>query len=122
MINTYDYDPLSNVCSPSLAGSHGVCPLAIISTIPDIARHMANLIVRAEHEVILATNYWMHSEPSEIITNALRELSRRAVEGGRHIVVKVIYDRGSIKQVSDPCICEVCLTFLLGHQQSSAGA
>ena len=99
VLTTYEADPLTNVCSPSLTGLHGVCPLTILSTIPDIARHMSNLIVRAQHEVFIATNYWMHSEPSRLIANALRELSRRSVEAKRQIVVRVLYDRGSVKQV-----------------------
>ena len=96
---TYNEDPLVNVCSPSLTGSHGVCPLLVVSGIPDICRHMSNLIVQAQHEVFLATNFWMHSEPAQLISNAFRELSKRASESGRRIVVKVLYDRGSAKQV-----------------------
>lgn len=71
-----------------------------MATVPDICRHMSNLIARAEHEVFLATNFWMYSEPSRLITNALRELSRKAVETNRRVVVKIIYDRGSVKQVN----------------------
>jgi hypothetical protein len=61
---------------------------------------MSNLIVRAEHEVFIATNFWMHSEPAQLISNAIRELSKRMSEVGRRVVVKVLYDRGSAKQVS----------------------
>lgn len=70
-------DNLSNsMVSLPLMGSCGVIPLTIISTyvfpkevsggqslimftcrVPDIMRHMSNIIVRAEREVILATNY-----------------------------------------------------------------
>lgn len=88
-----------NVCSPSLTGSHGVCPLLIISPIKEIARHMSNLIVRAEHEVFIATNFWMHSEATQLIGNAIKELSRKMSEVNRRVVVKVLYDRGSAKQV-----------------------
>ena len=88
--------------SPSLLGSCGVAPLTIISTIPDIARHMANVIVRAEKEVFLATNYWQDSVASRYLTNAMRELDRRAGARGERIVFKVIYDRGSAKQLLDP--------------------
>lgn len=80
-------------------GTHGVVPLTIISTLHDINKHMANCIVRAENEVFLATNFWIHSDASIIITNALRELSKRAGERGDKVVVKIIYDRGSPKQV-----------------------
>ena len=60
---------------------------------------MSNEIVRAKSEVFLATNFWMQSEPARLITNAFRELSRRAVADGRTVVVKVMYDRGNAKQV-----------------------
>lgn len=64
-------------------------------------RHMSNLIVRAEKEVILATNYWQNSVASKYITNAMKELSRRAGERGERIVFKLQYDRGSAKQLLD---------------------
>jgi len=63
---------------------------------------MSNLIVRAEKEVFLATNYWAASVATSFITNAMRELSRRAGERGERIVMKIIYDRGSIRQVVEP--------------------
>lgn len=72
---------------------------------------MSNLIVRAEKEVILATNYWQNSVASTFITNAIRELSARVgaragpEADGRSpekVVVKIIYDRGSTKQVFKP--------------------
>ncbi|PBP25599.1 hypothetical protein BUE80_DR003453 [Diplocarpon rosae] len=85
--------------SPSLMGSFGVIPLTVISVVPDIMRHMSNLIVRAEKEVILATNYWQNSVASKYITNAMRELSRRAGMRGETVVFKLEYDRGSAKQV-----------------------
>jgi phosphatidylserine/phosphatidylglycerophosphate/cardiolipin synthase-like enzyme len=62
---------------------------------------MSNLIVRAEKEVILATNYWQNSVASKYITNAMKELSRRAGERGEKIVFKLEYDRGSAKQLLD---------------------
>jgi phosphatidylserine/phosphatidylglycerophosphate/cardiolipin synthase-like enzyme len=64
--------------------------------------HMANLIVRADKEVFLATNYWINSVASSYITEALKELSRRAKERGTKVVVKIIYDRGSPKQLVEP--------------------
>ncbi|KAH8701565.1 IQ calmodulin-binding motif protein [Talaromyces proteolyticus] len=94
-----EHRPLAGLVSPSLMGSSGVVPLTIISTLPDINRHTANCIVRAKKEVFLATNFWIHSDASMIITNALRELSRRAGERGERVVVKIIYDRGSLKQL-----------------------
>ncbi|CAG8954511.1 hypothetical protein HYFRA_00004424 [Hymenoscyphus fraxineus] len=87
--------------SPPLMGSCGVIPLTIISTLPDIMRHMSNIIVRAEKEVILATNYWQNSVASKYITNAMKELSKRAGERGDRIVFKLEYDRGSPKQLFD---------------------
>jgi hypothetical protein len=99
---TLEKNPLVGVCSPSLMGSNGVCPLTIMAPIPDICRHMSNVIARAEEEVYLATNFWMHSEPTMLITNAIRELSKKAVAMNRRIVVKIIYDRGSAKQASSP--------------------
>ena len=105
--------------SPPLMGSCGTVPLTIISvyefcfrllisnsllnllSVPDIMRHMSNLIVRAEKEVILATNYWQNSVASKYITNAMKELSRRAGERGEKIIFKLEYDRGSPKQLLD---------------------
>lgn len=63
---------------------------------------MSNLIVRAEKEVFLATNFWQNGVASKYITNAIRELSRRAGERGVKIVIKIIYDRGSPKQLFEP--------------------
>ncbi|KAK4442166.1 hypothetical protein QBC34DRAFT_364217 [Podospora aff. communis PSN243] len=99
---TLEDDPLHGMASPSLLGSCGVVPLTVISVIPDIARHMSNAIVRAEKEVFLATNYWQDSVTSAFITNAIRELDRRAKERGTKVVVKIIYDRGSPKQLFEP--------------------
>ncbi|KAF3920361.1 hypothetical protein ABW20_dc0101982 [Dactylellina cionopaga] len=62
-------------------------------------RHYANLIVNAEKSIILATNFWAASAASHIITDALRELSRRRLEAGLPPVdVKILYDRGNVKQ------------------------
>lgn len=105
--------------SPSLMGSCGTIPLTIISTyvkwmyslhnsllthysVPDIVRHMSNLIVRAEREVYLATNYWQNGIASKFITDAMKELSRRAGQRGTKILMKVIYDRGSPRQMFEP--------------------
>jgi phosphatidylserine/phosphatidylglycerophosphate/cardiolipin synthase-like enzyme len=76
--------------------------LIINFRIPDIVRHMANCIVRAEREVYLATNYWENSAASRFITDAMRELDRRAGKRGTKIVFKIIYDRGSPKQFIEP--------------------
>jgi phosphatidylserine/phosphatidylglycerophosphate/cardiolipin synthase-like enzyme len=63
---------------------------------------MSNLIVRAEKEVFLATNFWQNGVASRYITNAIQELSRRAQARGTRVIMKVIYDRGNPKQVFDP--------------------
>jgi phosphatidylserine/phosphatidylglycerophosphate/cardiolipin synthase-like enzyme len=96
-----EHDPLAGMVSPSLMGSNGVLPVTIIAPVPDICRHMANLIVRAEKEVFLATNFWIASGAASIITDAIKELSRRAGDRGERVVVKIMYDRGNIKQVID---------------------
>lgn len=59
----------------------------------------SNLIVRAKHEIVLATNFWKESRASQLITDALRELSKRAGQRGQNVVVKILFDRGSVKQV-----------------------
>ncbi|KAL4908284.1 hypothetical protein BDW74DRAFT_166062 [Aspergillus multicolor] len=96
---TLNRNSLGGVVSPPLMGSNGIVPLTIIAPLPDICRHMANCIVRAEKEVFLATNYWIFSDASTLITNALKELSKRTGERGQKVVVKILYDRGDPKQV-----------------------
>jgi phosphatidylserine/phosphatidylglycerophosphate/cardiolipin synthase-like enzyme len=68
----------------------------------DIVRHMSNVIARAEREVFLATNYWQNSVAAKYITNAIRELDRRAGARGTRIVLKILYDRGSPRQLYEP--------------------
>ncbi|KAJ7739658.1 iq calmodulin-binding motif protein [Mycena maculata] len=96
---TLDHSVASAMVSPPLMGSSGTIPLSVISVVPDIMRHMSNLIVRADKEVFLATNYWQNSVASKYITNAMKELSRRAGERGTKVVMKIEYDRGSPRQV-----------------------
>jgi hypothetical protein len=105
-------------------GSSGVVPLTIVAPLPDLCRHIANCIVRAEKEVFLATNFWIYSDASTLITNALRELSKRAGERGTKVVVKMLYDRGSVKQVRSELHVPFsnCLQFpILASRQSSTG-
>lgn len=91
---------MAGCASPALLGSSGVVPLTIIAPTPDVCRHMANCIVRAEQEVFLATNFWVSSRCSTIITDALKELSVRAGRRGTaKVVVKIMYDRAHLKQV-----------------------
>lgn len=95
-------DPLANCVSPSLCGTTGFAPMTIIAPLNDQLRHMSNLIVRAKREVLLATNFWKASGASTFVTDALVELSKRAGERGEKVVVKLMYDRGDLKQVSSP--------------------
>ncbi|KAF7353638.1 hypothetical protein MVEN_01048500 [Mycena venus] len=96
---TLDHNVASAMVSPPLMGTYGTIPLSVISVVPDIMRHMSNLIVRADKEVILATNYWQNSVASKYITNAMKELSRRAGERGTKIIMKLEYDRGAPRQI-----------------------
>ncbi|KAF8264927.1 hypothetical protein EI94DRAFT_1737335 [Lactarius quietus] len=99
VLRVLETNPLAGLVSPSLLGSSGVVPLTIVSVIPDITRHYANLIARAETEVLFATNYWELSKASGFIADSLRELSRRVqARGGEEVVVKLMYDRGNVKQ------------------------
>ena len=99
VLRTLDRDPLAGLVSPSLIGSTGTIPLSIVSVIPDIMRHYAELIVHAKTEVFLATNYWEMSHSSDIIRGSLLELSKRAAGRDEKVVVKIIYDRGFIGQL-----------------------
>lgn len=63
-------------------------------------KHYYNCIVLAEKEILLQTNYWQPSDSVNTIADALRELSRRVGQRkGAKVVVKIMWDRGSIKQV-----------------------
>ena len=98
-MHALDTDPLAGVVSPSLLGTSGVIPLSIVSVIPDIMRHYADLIVRAETEILFATNYWEQSASSSIVADSLRKLSKRVeARGGAKVVIKLMYDRGNVKQ------------------------
>jgi phosphatidylserine/phosphatidylglycerophosphate/cardiolipin synthase-like enzyme len=94
-----DGDALANCCSPSLCGSTGIVPMAVIGSIHDQLRHVSNLIARAEHEVLLATNFWKASRSSTYISDALRELSARSQRRGVVVVVRIMYDRGDAAQL-----------------------
>ncbi|KZO89916.1 hypothetical protein CALVIDRAFT_543148, partial [Calocera viscosa TUFC12733] len=85
--------------SPPLLGSNGTIPLTIVSVIPDIMRHYGSVLSRASAEVILCTNYWEPSASSDIIADSLRTLSKRMQDAGGKAVVKLMYDRGTPKQV-----------------------
>ncbi|KZT57351.1 hypothetical protein CALCODRAFT_483286 [Calocera cornea HHB12733] len=98
---TLDRDPMIGCVSPPLLGSNGTIPLTIVSVIPDIMRHYGSVLSRASSEVILCTNYWEPSASSDIIADSLRTLSKRMQDAGdgRKAVVKLMYDRGTPKQV-----------------------
>lgn len=81
-------------------GSRGVLPFSVISVIPDIMQHYYDVIIEAEHEVFLATNYWEASNSSQKINDGFIELSKRAQKRGKKVVVKMMYDRGNLKQVT----------------------
>ncbi|KAJ6010740.1 hypothetical protein N7451_002152 [Penicillium sp. IBT 35674x] len=101
VLGSLDKDPSTGVVSPPLIGSRGVIPLSIVAPLPDLCRHLGNCIARAEHEVFLGTNFWIHSEAATLVTNGIRELNRRAGERGTKVVMKMVYDRGDPKQVLD---------------------
>ncbi|KAJ5928499.1 hypothetical protein N7466_007455 [Penicillium verhagenii] len=101
VLGSLDKEPSTGVVSPPLIGSRGVIPLTIIAPLPDLCRHLGNCIARAEHEVFLGTNFWIHSDAATLVTNGIRELNRRAGERGTKVVMKMVYDRGDPKQVLD---------------------
>ncbi|KAL7791862.1 hypothetical protein V8C37DRAFT_381574 [Trichoderma ceciliae] len=97
-----DADALSSVVSPPLMGSHGTIPLTAIAPLVDIIRHVANVIVRAEKEVIFITCNWSPSVAQRLVKNALIELSRRAGERNQRVVVKLMYDKATAASALDP--------------------
>ncbi|KAI0801970.1 hypothetical protein BC629DRAFT_1591626 [Irpex lacteus] len=99
VLDTLEHGPLKNMCSPALMGSSGVIPITVISLVPDIMRYYKELIINAQHEVILATNYWEPSWGSHFIHDAFIELSKRSEGRADKPVVKLIFDRGNPKQV-----------------------
>lgn len=91
-------DPLGGVVSPALIGTYGAIPLSVIAPLVDLIRHMSNVIVRAKKEVLFATCSWSASDAVTLITDALKELSRRAGTRGERVVVKIIFDKAGAKQ------------------------
>lgn len=55
---TIQHDHLAGMTAPDLIGSTTTMPLSIVSLIPDIMQHYRSVIIRAQKEVFLATNYW----------------------------------------------------------------
>lgn len=105
LLQCLDQDGMANCVSPSLCGSTGFVPMTIIAPLNDQLRHNSNLIVRARKEVLLATNFWKASGASTFVNDALIELSKRAGERGERVIVKLMFDRGDVKQASSLLIC-----------------
>ena len=98
VLATLDADPLGGMVSPPLMGSYGTMPLSIIAPLADIVRHMSNLIVRAEREVILITCSWSPSVAQALVSDALKELSVRAGRKTQRVTVKLMYDKAGPAQ------------------------
>ena len=98
---TLEKDPWAGVVSPPLLGATGLVNLSIVSVIPDIIQHYCDVIVNAQEEIIFATNYWEASNSGGHISDAFRELSKRSEKKGKKVVVKMMYDRGNVKQFKD---------------------
>ena len=94
-LTSLDVDTLGGMVSPPLMGGYGTIPLTVIAPLADIVRHMANLIVRAEKEVVLITCSWSPSVAQKLISDALKELSARAGRRGERVIAKVMYDKAS---------------------------
>lgn len=86
--------PLYGVVSPQLLATTGTVPVSILSTGPDIIQHYYECIVAAKEEVILLTNYWQLGKNVSKISDAIRELDRKAAEAESTIIVKIMWDRG----------------------------
>lgn len=70
-LHCLDADPLCGVVSPPLMGSCGTIPLTVIAPLADIFRHMSNLIVRAQKEVVFITCSWSPSLASRLISEVM---------------------------------------------------
>ena len=101
-LSCLDAEPTGGMVSPPLMGSSGTIPLTVIAPLAEIFRHLANLIVRAEKEVIFITCSWSPSVASKLISDALRELSKRAGERGERVVVKIMYDKAGPANFVNP--------------------
>ena len=77
-------------------------PLTVIAPLEDIFRHMSNLIVRAEKEVVMVTCSWAPSAASRFISDALKELSMRAGKKSERAVVKIMFDKAGAANFLDP--------------------
>ncbi|TVY67391.1 hypothetical protein LSUE1_G007258, partial [Lachnellula suecica] len=100
-LDCLEADPMSGLISPPLMGTHGTVPLTVIAPLADIIRHVSNMIVRAEKEVIFITCSWSPSVAQRLVKNALIELSRRAGVRGERVVVKMMYDKAAAANAID---------------------
>ncbi|MCJ1308844.1 hypothetical protein MMC25_002499 [Agyrium rufum] len=98
VLTCLEVDPLAGMVSPPLIGTYGSIPLSVIAPLVDIVRHMSNVIVRAQKEVFFATCSWSPSDATHLVSDALKELSKRAGVRGEKVVVKIIYDKASAAQ------------------------
>lgn len=64
-------------------------------------QHHYDCIVRARHEVFLATNFWQASKSATLVCDAFKELSKRAQAEDRKVVVKMMYDRANLKMLTE---------------------
>ncbi|KAK6357717.1 hypothetical protein TWF718_002026 [Orbilia javanica] len=96
-------DSSSNSDLGPKAGALGWVPLTIISTVPDIADHYYDMIIEARSEIMIFSNFWKHSYAAQRIGDALKILSKAVGErSGLPIIVKIMFDRGSIKHLLQP--------------------
>jgi hypothetical protein len=95
-LKTVEGDPMVGCVSPSLMGASGVCPLTVVGSIMDICLHMANLIVRADREVFLATNFWMNSDSSQRVHMLTAHMSRGVLDDENTAVSRQICASGCI--------------------------
>jgi len=56
-------------------------------------RYYYHIIVHAQKEILFATCWWEKGDTASIICNALRDLSKRAAQEKRHVIVKLLIDR-----------------------------
>ena len=94
--------PLNGVVSPSLLSTSGVVPFTCISVITDIMQHYHDVIVDAKHEVLIATNAWESGKSVELVTTAFEKLNDLAGKEKRRVVVKILMDVASVKNVLGP--------------------
>ncbi|KAL0486455.1 hypothetical protein AKO1_012030 [Acrasis kona] len=94
--------PSCGVVSPSLYGTSGTVPLTIVSVIPDIMQHYHDVIKNAKFEVLLATNAWEQGKSTEAISSAIRILNEKHASTNTRVVVKMIVDMGSVRNVLQP--------------------